>query len=317
MKNVLKLSLVVALFMATTVVWSAPQIKIATGAKGKTYSRMTAEATAVCGTQLLLNEVNSAGSLDNINKLLANEVNAGIVQTDVLYYRAKTDDLSKIMTLVALHPEEVHFITTTAGFKEGGTVAKMTGFGGNVFTPKTVADLKGKVVGASGGSFITANVISAQSGLNYQVREFGNDNDALVALKKGEIHAVVSVGGAPIGILDKVGQDMRLLPVTPQIIEALTKVYRPAKVSYNKMFNSLGVQTIATDALLVTREYKTADMNGSLAAFRKCLIEALPGLQDTTGLHPKWMSVDPMNKGKWVYYNFPGQAAPAKVTKKK
>jgi len=97
-------------------------------------------------------------------------------------------------------------------------------------------------------------------------------------------------------------------------------VYNPTRVTYAKLNNGSGVDTIATDALLVTREYKTPAMVNGLAALRKCAITSLDDLKETTGTHPKWQAVDSANKGKWAWYQLPEATpapAPAAVPAKK
>jgi hypothetical protein len=69
--------------------------------------------------------------------------------------------------------------------------------------------------------------------------------------------------------------------------------------------NAAGVTTVATDALFVTREYKTPAMVNSLAKFRACALAKVLELQETTGSHPAWQGVDPANRGKWAWLELP------------
>lgn len=74
----------------------------------------------------------------------------------------------------------------------------------------------------------------------------------------------------------------------------------------------MGVNTVATDALFVTREYKTPKFVEALAKFRGCLLANLDDLKEATGMHPKWQAVDAANKGKWPYYELPAVVAAKK-----
>src|SRR5262245_4748292 len=84
----------------------AQQLKVATGGEGGTYSVMFKQAAQLCGSTIALVEENTNGSMDNISLLVGNQVNAALVQTDVLHYRSRIEDLGNVKTLMTLHPEE-------------------------------------------------------------------------------------------------------------------------------------------------------------------------------------------------------------------
>jgi len=84
---------------------------------------MFKELSNACGTEVPLVEVNSTGSMENVNNLVGNQVNAAFVQSDVLYLRARTEELGNVKTLLALHSEQVHIVTRAAsGLKTGGVM---------------------------------------------------------------------------------------------------------------------------------------------------------------------------------------------------
>lgn len=288
---------------------SAQQLKVATGGATGTYSKLFKEMVNVCsGSGLSMIEVASTGSVENVNNLVGNQINAAFTQTDVLFYRAQTEDLGNIKTLLALHPEEVHFIApTVSSVKTGG----MMGVGAKPVEFNTISDLAGYKVGAAGGSFVTAQVVRLQSEIAYQAVSY-NDNAALLAaLASGEIQAAVMVGGAPMEAVSNLGPNYKLLSVSDSTANKLKGVYRTARLSYLKM-NANGVQTVATDALLVTREYKTEKYVTGLSKFRTCVLGQLDELKETTGTHPKWQTIKGDNKGKWAWYELPATGAPAK-----
>jgi TRAP-type uncharacterized transport system substrate-binding protein len=279
----------------------AQQLKVATGGATGTYSAMLKQASQLCGTSIALTEQNTSGSMENINLLVGNQVNAAFVQTDVLYFRARTEDLGGVKTLVALHPEEVHVLALAESLiKEGGVV----GIGAKPIQLATVKDLAGRRVGAVGGSAITAQVIRLQAEIGFNVVEFP-DNKALInGLQSGAADAGVLVGGAPLGAISELKGGWKLLPFPEDVVNRLKSVYRPARLNYAGI-GQMGVNTIATDALFVTREYKTAKFVDALGKFRGCLLAGLDELKESTGMHPKWQAVDPTNKGKWPYYELP------------
>ena len=63
-----------------------------------------------------------------------------------------------------------------------------------------------------------------------------------------------------------------------------------------------GVITIATEAALVTRDYKGADAKSMLLAVRKCFTTHLDALAEKPGNHPKWADIKPDVPAKWPLY---------------
>jgi TRAP-type uncharacterized transport system substrate-binding protein len=259
-------------------------------------------------------EVPSKGSVDNMDKLLGNEVNAAIVQTDVLFFRARNEDLGGVKTLFALYPEEVHVITATVSpITEGGTL----GIGKKPAVFNTVNDLQGRAVAAWGGSIVTAQVIRLQSEVNFTVMEVADFKSAKAALDAGQVAAIVMVGGQPMDDVKALNNHYKLVAFPEAVIGKLKSVYVPAKLNYSGMGQGgSGVQSIATESLFVTRAYKTEKYVQSLAALRGCFKTNVPELQETTGMHKKWSAVNPDNTGKWSYYELPETKAAVVKTKK-
>lgn len=277
----------------------AQQIKVATGDPKGTYSTMIKQANQVCSNTTPLIEQNTNGSIANIDLLAGNKVNAGVVQTDVLYFNSKTQDLSAIKTLVALHPEQVHVIVRNADLKTGGYLGGLVG--AKSFAVKTVADLAGRKVGAVGGSVISAKVVSSQGGLNLNVIDYPSNDEALKALAGGDVDGVIAVGGQPLAVVANLNKNFKLAAFPDALVSKLGAVYSPGKVSYPNI-DAAGVVTVQTDALLVTRDYKSASMSAALKAVRQCLYDHIVDLQETTGTHPAWQKVSAENKGKWAVY---------------
>jgi TRAP-type uncharacterized transport system substrate-binding protein len=59
---------------------AADPLRIATGKKGKGYSKLFADIQSVCGAQLALTEVETEGGLQNLTTLAANKADLGFVQ---------------------------------------------------------------------------------------------------------------------------------------------------------------------------------------------------------------------------------------------
>lgn len=295
-----KLITILSIAVAACSAAHAQTVKVATGSAKGTYSTQTKEMMQACGNALPLVEVNTNGSMQNIDMLLGNEVAAAYTQGDVLWLRARTEELGNVKTLLALHPEQMHMVVSTSVKKVGGVM----GLGAKEVTLTDWSSLSGRQVAASGGSAVSAKIIRLQSEIPFTVVEYPSNDAALAAVAKGSADAALLVGGAPLPVIKGLPPSFRLLPAGASAQEKLKGVYKPTRLTYNNL-NSQGVGTVSTDALLVSRTYSSSKMLGSLGAFRSCVLGSLPDLKDTSGTHPSWQTVDAANKGRWTWYDLP------------
>lgn len=277
------------------------QLLVATGSEKGTYNAEFNEINKFCANDLVLVGRKTSGSVENLNLLLANKVNAAWVQSDLLYRRSRTEDLGSVKTLLAMHPEQLHFVTLAAGFKEGGYI----GFGGKTVHLEEISQLSGRRIGASGGSVETAKQVRLDSEIKFDIVEYPTNEAALAAIGgKDGVDAVLMVVGAPSASISALGRKYSLIAVGEANAKKLAGAYKPAVISYSELGAS-GVPTVAIDSLFITREYKTAKMQNSLATLRNCVLEKLDEIKETTGTHPAWQNVKADNKGKWPWYNLP------------
>lgn len=284
----------------------AQTFAVATGDSkgGSTYSQMFREFARTCGSNLNLTEIETTGSVENVQMLVGNQVNGAFVQSDLLAFRKMTDpdSVANIKTLVALHTEELHFIARADVKKEGG----IFGIGADKITFNTVDDLAGRQVGAVGGSVLSGRVVSAQSGLGFEMRQYDNNAALLKGLLDGEVDSILVVAGAPSKVVLALDSRYRILSLSDELIKKLTTgdkaIYVPKKISYSNL-NQAGVPSVAVEALFVTRTYRSKKVLDSMKATRECFLEEVGTIQDTRGTHPKWQDVNPDNKGKWTYYD--------------
>jgi len=306
-------TILAATAMLFAVAAQAQQVKVATGGPKGTYHALFTNIAEKCGSEMAMIGVNTSGSLENLDKLGAKEVGAAFMQTDALFASAQGRDLGNIKTLIAFHREAAHVVVlASSGLKAGG----VAGFGGKEVVFNTIEDLAGLKLAAAGGSMITAQLVKLQGQVNYTVVPAADNDAALAMLKKGEVQAVMMVGGQPLGNVKALGTEYRLVGFKPSTVELLKTVYVGDKLSYPKL-SPTAVGTIATEALLVTRTYNTPDKLNMLGSFRKCVMENVPTFQDADGAHPAWAQVDVNNKGKWAYYDLPAPAAAQAPARKK
>lgn len=297
--SVYAFALLLAVMFASCVPQSAhaQSLKVATGSQKGTYSTMLKELKDQCSIPAITEQVTD-GSMTNVDMLIGNQVNAAFVQTDVLFFRARTENLGNVKTLLALHPEEVHIVALAQPRKEGGVM----GIGAKEVALNTVSDLAGRQVGAAGGSYITAQVIRLQSEIPFQVVGMVSNDELLKSVASGKLDAAIIVGGSPLGVISALDNRFKLLGVPELVQGKLKSVYSPAKLTYSRM-GAAGVPSISTDAVFVTREYKMPKMVSALAEFRRCAIRSIPEIKESLGTHPKWQAVETENRGKWAWYD--------------
>lgn len=304
-----KLAIVAAAMIAVSA--QAQQVKVATGGPKGTYHAMFTNIADKCGQEMAVIGINTTGSLENLDKLTGKEVGAAFMQTDVLFASAQGRDLGNVKTLVAFHKESVHVIANAnSGLKTDGN---MVGLGKKDIVFTNAEDLTGYKVAAAGGSVVTAQLIKLQGQVGWTIVPVDTNDVAMAMLKKGEVQGVVMVGGQPLGNVKAMGPDVKLLAFKQQTADLLKTVYVGDKLSYPKL-SANAVNSLATEALLVTRTVNTPERLAALSNFRACILKNVPEWQDADGAHPAWGQVNVDNKGKWSYYTLP---EPVEAKKKK
>lgn len=318
MKSVRNLLAILAIASIANLAAAQEKFIIAGGGglkNGSTYSAMIGDLAGVCSTDnLVVEEQNTNGGVKNLELIRNGQVEGALVPTSLLY-AAKLDNpasVAQIRTLVTLHTEEVHVLAFIGSKKEGGWGVGKMKFGQNEVSYNTIEDLKGRPVGAVGGSVVDARVLSDILRLGFKVTSYPDNNALKEALIKGDIDAAVVVAGAPSGFVAALpaGQ-FKLLTLRGN--GDTNAVYKPVKLSYDNLGDGKSVDTLGTQALLVSRSFRSPTMLASLSALRSCFQKNLPMIQDKRGSHPKWQDVDANDQGKWEWYQLTkAGAAPSK-----
>lgn len=311
-----------------SVSFGQPQaLKIATGectSTGcSTYVEMFRQLKGVCGDTINMTEVTSKGSVESIDRLVDNQINGAFVQTDVLFWRKRNEDMTQIKTLIPLHPEEIHFVTRVdTGLKEGGFGIGSLKIHQSDVKFDLVDQLAGYKVGAvnGSGSMVSGWLIKAEGDINYEVVGYNNTDEMKAALKNGAIQAMILVGGAPLPAVQGMNKEYKLLSFGKEKAGILIekKIYAPASLTYSNLTDAQGIRSLATQASFVVYDYKkNPAVVKALADFRACANDAIGQLQETTGTHKKWKQVKVGDQGRWPWYELPVTVAPVQATKKK
>lgn len=269
---------------------------VVTGPKTGTYYAIGKDIAQVAGKAGITIEVKSSqGSIDNIKRINSSENAAlGIVQSDVLGFLSRSKNpgsmrmASNLRMVFPFYNEEVHVLARK-----------------NI---KSFADLKGKkvAVGEEGsGNMLTA--INLFSLMNVTPGESAKISPAqgVVSVLKGELDAVVFVGGKPVRLFKNL-EDLTLpenrkyaamldqvhfLPLDdPRMLEE----YKPAKLTkadYN--FVAEDVPTVAVQAVFISYDFSQGSGKkrcATLTSLAKAIRAELPNLKESG--HPKWKEVN-------------------------
>lgn len=278
----------------------ADDILIATGdsKNGSAYSRMFRELMKVCPAADI-KERETKGSVENLDLIANNEVQGALLQGDFLTYwnRKSPDRVANIKTLFPLHQEELHYIARADVKKVGGFM----GFGGKEVYYDSLNDLKGRKLGAVGGSVITANVVSDMSGLGYQTVTYADNGKLVESLKAKEIDAILIVGGAQNKLVGELPADFKVLPIPQDIRDKLAKVYKSVELNYSNL-NAVGVKSLATPAYFVVYNFDDPALAKQLLTLRACFKDQAPKIGNKPGTFAKWRQVKADDQGTWSYY---------------
>lgn len=304
-----------AIFAFPTSASAQEELTIAGGGgakQGSVYSSVLATLDTRCSTDAMkLREVNTSGGVQNLSLLRTGKVKAGILPNDLLF-AAKLENptsVSNLKVVIPLHNEDVHLFARDDTKMEGGFQVFGKNVGGTAVTFNRPEDLKGRVVGAVGGSAVTARVLSELLDIGFTVKNYEDNKSLVVALTNKEIDAGLVVAGSPSPVVESL-RGFKLLPLRGNSNTAA--VYSATKIQYEHMGNNRAVDTLSTQALLVARPFRGQDALNQLAALRSCFLKNLDAIADADGSHPVWSTMDPTVTPKWDLYVLPN-AAPFNV----
>lgn len=298
MKARLFLSALLSILVIVPAQAAQQNITILTGPKTGTYYAFGKDLTSVANKTLKITARESEGSVDNIKRLNSgNSMTLGIVQSDVLGFLNRSQNaqskqtVSHLRMLFPLYQEEVHVLAK----KEISDFSELQG--------KKVA------IGEEGsGHMLTAvNLFAIEQIVPSEIRKISPE-EGIVAVLKGDLDAVIFVGGKPVKIFKNIEdltkpenqkfalllQNVRFLPLNNA---RFYQEYEPNEITpkdYN--FVKSTVPTISVQALLVSYEPQfSKDKSGralqakrceTLRQFTNAVKRTLPELQKEG--HPKW-----------------------------
>jgi hypothetical protein len=271
---------------------------------GSDYSALIGDLAGQC-TKYQIEEKNTNGGLTNRNLLKDNQVPVAIIPSDLLFAMRADNPASvaQIKALFPLHNEPVHLIVRADVKKEGGVSLGGKNFFGKDVAFNSVEDLRGRQVGvvAGSGSSISARIVNDTLKLGLVLVDAADTTSNLLkALAAYRIDAVVIVGSS--SAISLVGPGFKMLPIRGN--SDTSAVYIPTKVQYDNMNGGRAVDTLAAQAIMATRVWKSAEAEAKVKELRACFIRSLPILSDLSGASPIWQNLDAATPTLWPAYEF-------------
>ena len=250
-------------------------LTIATGTPEGTYYQIAQDIKQIAEKEGIPVEIiQTNGSFDNINLLGLEKVDLAILQLDVLKVtsdvmqaKAGFNVLKEIKVILNLYFEEIHVITKNDGIR-------------------SLSQLEGKKVAVGperSGSALTAEVLLTAYDLRVE-KFFDAPNDALQKLERGELDALIFVGGAPVPAFEKLDPSFRFvrLPSNP----ILEQLYQRKKIDKGVYPWAGEVETFAVPSAIMTRDRRDSEY---VTLIQRLLLTILSNKErlDAIG-HPKW-----------------------------
>jgi TRAP transporter TAXI family solute receptor len=255
-----------------------------TGTIGGTYVQVGADLASVLddGNNLRVLPIVGRGSVQSVADILFLQgVDIGIVRGDTLDYLERkgfAKDIKKQFTYITkLYNEEMQ-----------------------VIAPKSVhslRDLEGKTVSVdlpNGSTFVTVLTVAERLGMKANF-VYVEQRIAMEKMKKGEIDAVIVVGGKPYKSVSTFENDGRFHLVKVDYEKPLQADYLPTTLTSKDYPNLIAdgetVDTIAVPALLAAYNWAPkTDRYRKLTNFVNAFFTKFPQFQKPP-FHPKWKEV--------------------------
>lgn len=248
---------------------------IATGSGEGTYFKIAQDIKRIAESEgIPIEVIQTGGSFDNINLLGSGKVDLAIMQLDVLRFVTEImfketglNVLQEAKVVLNLYLEEIHIIAKDPKIK-------------------TLRDLEGKRVALGpekSGSALTSEVLLAGFGLTV-TPVFDLPETAVKKLDRGEIDALIFVGGAPVPAFRNLDKSFHFVALPAD--SGLEQIYPRKKIARSIYPWTEGVDTHAVPSVIMTRNRSEQDYVTALQRLVLLILTQKEQL-DATG-HPKW-----------------------------
>jgi len=259
-------------------------VGVITGMEGGTYARTAADLAILDSDTLRVLPVIGKGSLQNLSDILyLKGIDIGFVQADALTY-AEQHNMFPHLTqgvryIAKLYDEEIHVLAR----KDIAQLKDLDGQRVNV-----------DVVGS--GSAMTAEILLNDLGIHPKV-EHERQATGVEELKRGDIAAIIHVGGAPIPLFANVSADTGIHFLTvPMDQTLLSQSYLPSEFNHDTYPSLIPqgatVSTIAVGDVMACFAWPpNTERYNKVARFVDAFFSRFAELQQPPH-HPKWHDVN-------------------------
>jgi TRAP transporter TAXI family solute receptor len=250
-------------------------LTIATGSTEGTYFKIAQDIKQIAEKEgIPIEIIPTGGSFDNVNLLGAGNVDLAIMQLDVLRFVAEImaketglNVLQEVKVVLNLYPEEIHIIAKDPAIT-------------------TLNQLRGKKVAVGpekSGSALTAEVLLTGFGLKVE-RVFDPPEAAIKKLDKGDIDALIFVGGAPVPAFKNLDKSFHFVALPRD--SGLEEIYPKKTIPKSVYAWAENVETYAVPSVIMTRN---RDQDDFISTLQKLVLSILVNKEylDANG-HPKW-----------------------------
>jgi len=304
-------SLAILAIAAVLVVAAHAQDKITIagggGAKnGSTYSAIIADLAEACSTdKVTIEEANTTGGVANLDLVRNNKMPFGIIPSDLLFAlrQDNASSVAQIKSLFPLHNEAVHIIVRADVKTEGGYNVFGKNLGGKEVVFDSLEALRGRPVGVveGSGSAITARIINDTLKLGFVITPGATSTKDLTDKLVNHTFDAIIVAGSAAAVA-KLPRSFRLLPLRGN--QETATVYVPTKVQYDNLNNGRAVDTLAAQAIMATRIWRSPDMLAKAQGLKACFYKSLDTIRDKSGTDPIWQSIESTTTSLWPAYEF-------------
>lgn len=219
-------------------------LTIATGPSDGTYIQIAGDIQKVAQQDGIKVEVLATqGSFENMVLLGDRKVDLAIAQIDALGFFAKVmkpqgiDVFGSIRVVLNLYPEEIHVLTNNSAIN-------------------SFLQLQGKRVSfgpKNGGSALTGEVLLETYGMKVD-NSYLDPRDALEALRKKQLDAMIFVSGAPVPLFKNLGSGFRFVDLPRD--ESLEKIYNRKTLDRTLYDWAIPTETYSVFSVLMGRDTK-------------------------------------------------------------
>jgi len=262
-----------------------------TGPPAGTYAKFGHNIAMAC-QPMDINVLGSAGSVDNVTKLMTpkSNIDFGITQLDVLEgiktSKGASSKIGDIKMIMPLYLEEIHLIV----HKNRG-ISKL----------KDLNNKKVNIGPKTSGTFMSANRIRELTKIKWNESNM-KIIEAFPKLMQGALDAIFYVAGKPFPILSKfpkdISEEIELISIKDK---ALDSIYNSAEIPENTYpWQPNKIQTYSVQSILASG---VSASNSKVTLLTQCIIKKLSELK--TKRHKKWGEVNPKNykKIKWQIHS--------------